>query len=150
MKATNVISAIALLLFVTGCLFGDRVPAPRTVSLRFPASSGQASALSSGDTQIQGALRVIDTVLTANGLTRDPNPLATNEPGLVASYARDNGTGPRPVDNLNVYLRSDRLELVFTEFWNRSGHLSATTKKVCDSLQKELTSHYGADRVKAD
>jgi hypothetical protein len=150
MKTTIVICAFALLLSVTGCLFGDRVAPPRTVSLRFPAPSGQPSGLSASDTQVQDALRVIDTVLTADGRTRDPNPPAANEPGLVASYAKNNGTGPRPVDNPNVYLRGDRLEVVFTEFWNRSGHLSAATKKVCDSLQKELSSHYGADRVKVE
>jgi hypothetical protein len=147
MKTTIGISVFTLL-FVTGCIFGDRVAPPRTVSLSFPAAAGQAG-LSANDAQVQEALKVIDTVLAADGLTRDPNPPAENDPGFVASYARNN-TGSKPVDNPDVYLRGDHLAVVFTEYWNRSGHLSAATRKTCDSLEKELSGHYGAQRVKVE
>ena len=151
MNKTLTVFGCAILLLAAGCFFGDRVAPPRTISLNFPAPTGQGKvSLSVKDTQVQEAMRVIDTVLTADGLTRDPNPPTANDPGFIASYARYNGTGPRPVGNPDVYLKDDRLEVVFTEFWNRSGHLSAATKKSCDSLRKELSNRYGAERVKVE
>jgi hypothetical protein len=151
MKKLLISLGCSLLLLLAGCYLGDRVAPPRTVSLSFPAPAGQSRVgLSVGDRQVQEALRVIDTVLTADGLTRDPDPAGTNEPGLIASYARYDGTSPWRVGNPNVYLKGDRLEVIFTEFWNHSGHLSEATKKGCNSLRKELSSRYGSDRIKVE
>jgi hypothetical protein len=151
MNKTLTIFCCAILLVAAGCFFGDPVAPPRTVALNFPAPAGQSKvSLSVSDTQVQEALRVIDIVLTADGLTRDTKPPAANDGGLIASYARDNGTGLRSVPDPNVYLKGDRLEIIFFQFWNHSGHISEFTKKSCNSLRKELSSRYGSDRVKIE
>ena len=151
-KVINIPTALGcvLLLLLTGCYFGDRVPASRTVSLRFPAPSGLQMVLSVNDKQVQEALHVIDTVLTADGLARDPNSPTANEPDLVAIYARYNSTGQRAVGGPSVYFRGNRLEVVVIDGGNMNAPLSEATKKICCSLMKELSNRYGANRVKVE
>ena len=55
--------------------------------MNFPATAGQNSvALSVDDTQVQDALRVIDTVLTSQGFHQGTNAPAQNEQVLVVGY----------------------------------------------------------------
>ena len=139
-----------LSLLLTGCFFGDRVPASRTVSLRFPAPSGPQSGLLVNDRQVQEALHVIDMVLIADGLARDPNSPTTNEPDHVAIYTRYNSTGQRAVGGPSVYFRGNRLEVVVIDGGDMNAPLSEATKMICDSLKKELSSRYGAKMVEVE
>jgi hypothetical protein len=139
-----------LSLLLTGCFFGDRVPASRTVSFRFPAPSRLQTGLSVNDKQVQEALQVIDTVLTADGLARDPNSPTANEPDLVATYAGYNSTGQQAVGGPSVYFRGNRLEVVVIDGGNMNAPLSEATKKICDSLKKELSSRYGTKMVEVE
>lgn len=147
-RSAFLIFSIFALLVLEGC-FGDRVPTPRTISLSFPAPAGAAS-LSVNDTQVQEALRVIDVVLSADGLTRDPNPPDQSQPGFIASYTKNDTAGLRIPDNPYVYLRSNCLEITFEEFGIGRAHISAAARRTCDSLQKELAARFGAKRVKVE
>ena len=141
--------AVAALLLLTGCWLGDRFFTARTVAVNFPAPAGQNSVvLSVDDTQVQGALRMIDTVLTSQGFHQGTNAPAQSEQGLVASYTRYTGEGLTPLDvGPTVYLKTNRLEVVVMEWGNRSGHLTTEGKRLCKSLRDELSKHYGKVRI---
>lgn len=140
-------AAVALLL-LTGCPEA-RFATSRTVALNFPASDRQSKvSLSVSNAEVQEALKVIDSVLTSEGFTRDANPATQNEQGALASYARYDGKGLRQVGTPDVYFKGDRLEVIFIELGNRSGHLTTATKKAVDSLRKELSNRYGAQRAR--
>ena len=102
------------------------------------------------DTQVHGALRVIDTVLTSQGFHQDTNAPAQNAPGQVAIYTTYTGTGLRPMDGPTVYLKTNRLEVVVMEWGNRSGHLTTEGKRLCKSLRDELRKRYGAGKVRIE
>jgi hypothetical protein len=139
----------ALLLALTACPEA-RFHTSRTLSVSLPAPAGQSRvSLSVKDAEAQDALRLIDRVLVADGFAPDPNRPVANEPGLIASYAKFDGTGLRRVGTPDVYLRGERLEVVFVELGNRSGHLKATNK-ILNLLRKELINRYGSKSVKVE
>jgi hypothetical protein len=148
-KRPSVLCAVAALLLLTGCWLGDRFFTARTVAVNFPAPAGQNTvALSVDDTRVQGALRVIDAVLTSQGFHQGTNAPAQNEQGLVVGYTRYTGQGPTPLDvGPTVYLKTNRLEVVVMEWGNRSGHLSTEGKRLCKSLRDELSKRYGKVRI---
>jgi hypothetical protein len=144
-KTLFVLCAAALLV-LTGCFLGDRFFTARTVAVNFPAPA----VLMVNDAQVQSALRVIDTALTSQGFHRDTNAPAQTQPDFVVSYTRYDGTGLRPLNGPNVYLRTNRLEVVVVEWGNRSGHLTAHGKQVCKSLRDALSKQYGAGKVRIE
>jgi hypothetical protein len=98
--------------------------------------------ISTNDVRVRDALQFIDTVLIANGLVRDPKPPAANSLGFIASYGPDN--------NPDLYVRGNRVVVLFSEYWNHHSRLSERTRKVCNSLRNELIIRYGAERVKKE
>jgi hypothetical protein len=146
----NTIAPVCALLVVllTGC------PEPpvtsRSVSLSFPMPEKQTKvSLAVSDTEVQEALKLIDAVLVSNGFVRDQNPDNATVQGFVASYSKLNNEGLRRLDELpGVYLKGNRLEVVFSEGRHPSGQLSASTKQILDLLNDKLSSHYGADKVR--
>jgi hypothetical protein len=156
MKTTiAVMLCLVLSLIATGCIFlGERHSLTRTVLLNFPPRQEQTNvSLSVSDSEVQDTLKLIDAVLNAEGFVREPDPHETSMPSLVARYARyvkyDGGElriGILP----DVYIQQEQLEVVIVELGNRSTHPSEITKRICSSLQKELSSRYGKDRVKVE
>jgi len=151
-KKPLALCAVAALLLLTGCWLGDRFFTARTVAVNFPAPAGQNTvALSVDDTQVQDALRVIDTVLSAQGFHQGTNAPTQSEQGLVVGYTRYTGEGPSPLDvGPTVYLKTNRLEVVVMEWGNRSGHLTTEGKRLCKSLRDELSKRYGAGKVRIE
>ena len=136
------------LVLLTGCP-EPRFHSGRIVSLTFPAQTGESKViLSAQDSQVQEALRIIDSVLVGDGFARDSKRPAGSEPNLVASYARFTADGLREVGTPDVYLKDNRLEIVIVELGNRTGRPSAASKKICTTLQKELSNRFGAQRVR--
>jgi hypothetical protein len=127
------------LLLVTGCFLGDTF-AHKTIALSIPATDQQTNvSLSVNDIQVQEALKLIDSVLVANGYVRDPNPLtAVDEArGLIVFYGV-----------CGVTLQGHKLEVGFVEAHTR--HFSSPVKKVIQQLQDKLRSQYGNERVKIE
>jgi hypothetical protein len=105
--------------------------------------------LAVSDTEVQEALKLIDAVLISNGFVRDQNPDNATVQGFVASYSKLNSEGLRRLDELpGIYLIDNRLEVVFSEGRNPSGHSSTSAKQMLDLLKDKLSSRYGADKVR--
>ena len=139
-----------LLLFLTGCYLGDRITS-QTVSLNFPAAQGQDKvSLAVSDSQVQEALKLIDNVLVSDGFVRDPNPPGANNSSLIASYSKYSGTGPRPIGGPSVYFRCDSLDVRVVQGGHMNAPVSSATKEICNSLRKELSNRFGAQRVKIE
>jgi len=147
-KSTIVPVCALLVLLLTGC------PEPpvvsRSVSLSFPVPEKQSKvSLSVSDTGVQEAVKLVDAVLVSKGFVRDQNPDNATVQGFVASYSKLNGEGLRRLDELPVvYLKDNRLEVVFFEGRNPSGRSSASAKQMLDLLMDKLSSRYGADKVR--
>lgn len=122
----------------------------RTVSLSFPVPKEQNKvSLSVDDTEVKEALKLIDNVLTSDGFIRDQNPDNSTVQGFVASYSKMNEEGLRRIDELpGVYIRDNRLEVVFTAGRNPSGYLSVSAKKLLDSLRTKLSDRFGSQSVR--
>ncbi|EEF63317.1 hypothetical protein Cflav_PD5952 [Pedosphaera parvula Ellin514] len=141
----------AFLLFQAGCYLGDRAATTQMVSLNFPVPEGQTKAsFSVNDSEVQEALKLIDSVLVSAGFVRESIPPVANQQDPVATYSKYKGTGPRPVGGPRVYFRDDRLDVVLVEGGNRNAPVSTATKEICNSLQRELSSRYGAKRVRVE
>jgi len=137
MKSVATACCCAGLLLLTGCFLGDTV-VHKTVSLSIPTSQQQTNfVLSVNDPQVQEALRVVDSVLVANGYSRDLHPIAPEDQarGTIAFYGV-----------CGVRLSSNRLDVGFLETHKR--HFSAPVKKVMVQLKDRLSSRYGAERVR--
>jgi hypothetical protein len=119
------------------------------VALSFPASASQGTvSVSVSDTDVQEALKVIDSALVSHGFTRDPSPPEAGVQGFIASYARRGKDGLIPLgDNPLVWFHGGRLEVVFA---GGRVPISASMKTSIDMLRKELSSHYGSERVRVE
>lgn len=136
------------LLVLTGCP-ETRFHSGKIVSLNYPAQAGESKiVLAAEDMQVQEALRVVDSVLIGEGFSPDSKRPTGSEPNLVASYAKFDADGLRAVGTPDVYLKNNRLEIVISELGNKRGHLSPSSKKICSTLQKELSNRFGAERVR--
>ena len=137
-----------LLLICAGC---PEAPIKcRTVSLNFPTLPGESRVtLSAKGNEVQEALAVINDALISNGFIRNTNPPEANVQGFLASYSRRNGEGlVRLCDAPLVWLKADRLEVVFAEGRVSAGQVSAAAKRNADFLGTVLSSRYGKKRVK--
>jgi hypothetical protein len=137
-------------LLCTGCfLTGERPTQIRMIAVGFSATDGESKvSLSTNDVPVQEALRLIDAVLVSDGFGSNTNRMDGNTHGFIAGYAKYTADGMRCVTGPDVYLENGRLEVVFTELGNRSGHFSPATQKVFDSLRKGLSNRFGAPSVK--
>ena len=143
--------AICMLLpiLMAGCFLGERHSLTRTVSLNFQPLAGASEAgLSLTNVEVQEALKIVDAVLSTNGFVREPRTDMASVPGFVAAYARYESPGLRSGTLPDVYLKQDRLEVEIVELGNRTTRPTALADKVCESLQRELSSRYGRKNVK--
>ncbi len=143
----HVLLFCALLLTCTGC---PKAPyMHRTVALKLPPSSAQTSiTLSAQGTEVQEALSVINNALMSKGFLRVTNPPEAAIPGFLAGYSTRSTNGLVPLGAPIVWLKDDRLEVVFGEGRRGvSGPLSAETRQTADFLKQELIAHYGKKRV---
>lgn len=129
---------ISLLLLLAGCSLGDR-SAVRIVSLQFSAAQNANTPL---DKELQDALTVIDQVLVSNGLTQIPSPPAGFSDGAMRHYQ-----GP-PTRGCSISMYDQRLKVLFLEFGEP--HSTEPVKRLCATLEKELESHYGSQRVRVE
>jgi hypothetical protein len=138
MKILSFATAIALLSLTSGCLFGDRFGTGKTVSVAFLPPSGQSAVHLSGDSpEVQVALKIVDSVLVPDGLTRDANPPTQEPNGLVAYY---HYTPERP-SSCGVFVDGDRLNVVFRERQQR--HTSPQVERLCATLVGSLKAQFG-------
>ena len=120
----------------------------KVLSLSFPVSPEyNRMTVSVGDTDVQEVLKTVSGILVADGFVRDPNEPTSEESGVMGSYAKFNSAGIRKVGILDLYLKSDQLQVVFIELGNRTGHLKHT-KQLFSLLQSKLKTRYGTNRVK--
>ena len=134
-----------VLALTSGCLFGDRFGTGKAVSLRFLPPVGQSTvSLSANGPEVQEALKVIDVVLTPEGLARDPSPPAQNPNALVAYYHYS----PEKPSSCEVFLDGDRLNIVFRERQQR--HPSPEVKGMCVALAEKLKAHFGDKKVSVE
>lgn len=137
----------ALLILLTGC--PEPPHAARAVSLSFATRSGQgAPGLPANDSEVRDALNLIEAVLASNGFVRDQNPSMATVQGFVASYTKFDDHGIRLFVFPCVYLRDDQLQVVLSEGRRSGGRLSPATNEILTRLRIELTSRFGAQRVK--
>lgn len=123
--------------FVAGC---DPM-ALRDVDVQLTAPTAKALAsqsqivLSANQADVQDALRIIDSVVTSDGLVRTPHQ---PQPELLALYDRD-------LVHCSVHLSGDYLCVDFLE----DGRMSSTkeVKNMCKSLAQKLGSRFGTERV---
>lgn len=141
------LSFCVLLLVCTGC--PERPIQSRIVALSFPASLSQGTVtVSVSDTDVQEALKVIDSALISHGFTRDSNAPEAVAQGFIAGYSRRDKDGLIPLgDNPGVWLHDGRLEVVFA---GGRVPISASMQASVDMLRKELSSHYGSKRVRVE
>lgn len=147
MKKPTLILLCAFASLLTGC-WEARHHTSRSLAVTFPAPAAQLNMhLLVNDEEVQGALKLIDGVLTSNGIVGDLKQQSPNERGLIASYAKYDAAGIRLTGAPDLYLKDGRLTVEFVEIGNRSGHLTAKIQKVFDLLLNELKGRYGANRV---
>lgn len=129
-----------LLPLLAGCVFGDPSTV-RIVSLELAKPSAQNSReLSANDAEVQEALKRMDSVLVANGLTRTPQSQAINSDGTLLRYES------RTMRGCGISLSNNKLEVAFFEFGRRSS--TESVKSVCKQLADELGRHYNLKRIK--
>ena len=96
----------SFVLLTSGCLLGDP-SAARIVSLAPSAHEGKSKAsLSINDLEVQEALKIIDSVLTTNGLTRQPSPPTPYSDGTIVRYQGSTTRG------CGVVISDSKLEIV--------------------------------------
>jgi hypothetical protein len=140
-----------LLLLNGGCYFGDRIPEQRAVTLSLSAPQNQSAAgLSVDSTQTQEALKLIDTEMVAKGFVRVPKPEGASGQDLIASYAQYSSTGLRIVGGPGLYLKDERLRVVFSAGGNMGSRIDPKTQRIMESLRDVLSHHYGPDKVKIE
>jgi len=137
-------------LICTGCfLLGERPTQSRMIALAFPTAAGQGgTSLSTNNPPVHEALRLVDAVLLSHGLGPNTNRMDGDVHGFIAGYAKYTADGMRCVTGPDVYLENGRLEVVFTELGNRTGHFTPATQKVFNSVHEELANRFGARNVK--
>ena len=124
------------LMLISGCHLGDSVAGARVV-LIFPSLQQQTNVnLSVSVPEVQEAVKLIDNVLVANGLTRANTVLTTEDQtnGIIASYGL-----------CRISLHGNRLQVSFAEF--NSWRLSLSTEKIIGQLKDKLSNRYGAENV---
>lgn len=143
-KFFQLVFILSLPLVIAGCIFqGDRPYVTRTVSVSFPSSQGQ-----NNGPDVTNAVQRIDSVMRANGFARESRPDMATNAGFIASYVRYDNPGVRLGVIPDVYFRDGHLDVIITEMGNRTGHVSAITKQICESLRRDLSALYGSKRVK--
>src|SRR6266542_1616589 len=91
----------------------------KVLSLSFPVSpEHNRMTVSIGDTDVQEVLKTVEDILVADGFVRDPNEPPSEKSGVMGSYAKFNSAGMRQVGGLDIYLKSDQLQVVFIELGN--------------------------------
>jgi hypothetical protein len=134
-----------VLALTSGCLFGDRFGTGKTVSVRFLPPAGQSTLnLSANGPEVQEALKVMDAVLTPEGLTRGSSPPAQNPNGLVAYYHYS----PERPSSCSVFVDGDRLNIVFRERQQRNP--SPEVKRMCTSLAEKLKAHFEDRKISVE
>lgn len=136
----NILVFCVLLPLLAGCVFGDP-SAVRVVSLELAKPREQNSReFSANDAEVQEALKRMDTVLVANGLTRAPQSQAINSDGTLFRYES------RTMRGCGISLKDNKLEIVFFEFGRRSS--TESVKAICTQLADELGRHYDSKKIK--
>ena len=125
--------------------------ATRTVLLRFPELDAQSKvSLSVNDTEVQEALKLIDSVLASDAFVREQHPEMATKEGFVASYAKFTDDGLRLFVFPVVYLKGNQLEFIISEGRSPGGHLSPASDKSLKLVRTELSKRFGSKRVKVE
>ncbi len=125
--------------------------ATRTVWLRFSELDAQSKvSLSVNDTEVQEALKLIDSVLASDGFVREHHPELETKEGFVASYTKFTDEGLRLFVFPVVFLKGNQLEFIISEGRRPGGHLSPASDKALKLVRMELSNRYGSKRVKIE
>jgi hypothetical protein len=142
---TNVLGFIILAL-LAGCFYGDRLPQRQSVCVTLESTAQQHTNAPSAGGEFQDALKIIDTVLTSRGFVRDREPVDGSGQGLVASYARHQGTD-RLLGGPAIQVQANALKIVFGAEGGMNSRLSQSTINVIGLLRDDLARRYGAEAV---
>jgi len=117
--------------------------------LSFPSVEEESQeSLSTNNAPVREALRLVDTVLVADGYGPKTNRVNESAHGLVRSYAKYDTNGMSIACEPEVYVADRRLGIAFAELGNRTGHFTPATQKVFNSVRKELSDRFGARNVR--
>jgi hypothetical protein len=141
LKTMKGVIMLSLCVLLAGCIWGDRVPASKTLSLEFPNSDIESLAIDAP--QVQDALKLVRDVL----VPQDYELVDVKEPFAAATFIKGFRTEHQSACVVNVYIQNGRLDIQVSGGGGVSAPFTKAGQQVVASLRDAFVRQYGEKRI---